>query len=64
MKTKLEFFSFQLLINFVLTKIFDILIYEIFSQNISKYVELNYFMYSKEIIISLIVLTVTFLFNN
>lgn len=64
MKSKLEFFSFQLLINFVLTKIFDILIYEIFSQNISKYVELNYFMYSKEIIISLIVLTVTFLFNN
>jgi len=61
---KLEFFSVQLVINFIITKILDILIYRILDSNISKYLDLNFFMYSKELIISLAVLLVTFFLNN
>jgi hypothetical protein len=61
---KLEFFSIQLVINFIITKILDILIYKILDSNISRYFDLNFFMYSKELIISLAVLLVTYLLNN
>jgi hypothetical protein len=61
---KLEFFSVQLVINFIITKILDILIYKILDSNISKYFDLNFFMYSRELIISLAVLLVTFFLNN
>jgi hypothetical protein len=61
---KLEFFSLQLVINFIITKILDILIYKILDSNISRYFDLDFFMYSKELIISLAVLLVTYLLNN
>ena len=64
MKSKLQFFSFQLVINLVITKLLDILIYKILDSNISKYFDLNFFMYSKELILSLAVLLVTFFLNN
>ena len=64
MKSKLDFFSIQLVINFIITKILDILIYKILDSNISKYLDLDFFMYSKELIISVAVLLVTYFLNN
>jgi hypothetical protein len=60
MKTSLKFFSIQILINFVITKILDILIYKIFDSKVSEMVDLDYFMYSRPLIISLVILLFTF----
>jgi hypothetical protein len=64
MKTKLQFFSLQLLINITIAKIIDIIIYKIIDSNISKYINLNFFMYSKELIISLVIIFIVVMFNN
>jgi hypothetical protein len=64
MKTKLQFFSLQLLINIAIAKIIDIIIYKIIDSNISKYINLNFFMYSKELIISLVIILIVVMFNN
>jgi uncharacterized membrane protein SpoIIM required for sporulation len=64
MKSKLEFFSLQVVVNFVITKVLDILIYKFLDKEISKYFDLDFFMYSKELILSLLVLSVTFFLNN
>ena len=64
MKSKLQFFSFQLLVNFVITRILDILIFKIFSKNISDYINLDFFPYSKDLIIAIAILLVTNFLNN
>jgi hypothetical protein len=64
MKTKLQIFSLQLLINIAIAKIIDIIIYKIIDSNISKYINLNFFMYSKELIISLVIILIVVMFKN
>jgi len=64
MKSKYKYFSFQLVINIAIAKIIDIVIYKILDREISKYFDLNYFMFSKELIISLAVLLVTYFLND
>ena len=44
------------IITFVWNKILDILIFKIFGNKIEYYINLNYFEYSKELIISIVVL--------
>jgi hypothetical protein len=61
---KLSYFSFQLIINVIIAKIIDILIYKILGSEISKYFDLNFFMFSKELIISFAVLLITYFLNN
>jgi hypothetical protein len=60
MKTGLTFFSIQILVNFVISRILDILIYKIFDSKVSEMVDLNYFTYSRQLIISLVILLFTF----
>lgn len=64
MKSKLEFFSVQLLINFVITRIFDTIIYKLIDDNIPNSLYLDYFPHSRELIISLVVLILTYMFYN
>lgn len=64
MKSKLEFFSVQLLINFVITRIFDTIIYKLIDNNIPNSLYLDYFPHSRELIISLVVLILTYMFYN
>jgi hypothetical protein len=49
------------IITFVWNKILDILIFKIFGNKIEYYINLNYFEYSKELIISIIVLVLILL---
>ena len=64
MKSKLEFFSVQLLINFVITRIFDTIIYKLIDDNIPNSLYLDYFPHSRELIISIVVLILTYMFYN
>lgn len=64
MKSKLEFFSVQLLINFVITRIFDTIIYKLIDNNIPNSLYLDYFPHSRELIISIVVLILTYMFYN
>jgi hypothetical protein len=49
------------IITFVWNKILDILIFKIFGNKIEHYINLNYFEYSKELIISIIIFVLVLL---
>jgi hypothetical protein len=64
MKSIVNFLTMHLFVNFIITKILDILIYKILSVQIDNVINLNYFTYSKDLIISFVVLLISFFLYN
>jgi hypothetical protein len=54
----------QLFVNLALHRIIDTLIYKMLPPYISNFIDLDYFQYSRELIISVVVILLAFLFYD